>query len=273
MKYMIVLVMVLAAGFFFMNYSSQGLPNDKVTMSTMTQDEQKSVETAVKETVKYYKKYNENLKNKISIMTINDQASYQRVLSSKYHLSDNAAQLVSAGRGFYTGDTIFINTKAANTDLLRIATIAHELTHHYQQQMAPGTARLQWLQEGMADAAACNILEQSREAQIQPLPVKQLKLPIELDLAKLGTDEEWVDAVNEYGANAVYAYSALAVRRLISQKDFQSFMYYYQELNRTHNTSESFKKAFGMELSEFQDNFNKYVQSDKENIYYYNYYR
>ncbi|MCE5284558.1 MAG: hypothetical protein LLG02_01735 [Pelosinus sp.] len=273
MKYMAVLVAVLAAGFFFINYHKTVVPMEKVTIDAMTAEEKKSIEVGAGETIKYFKKYNQAPKNQVTIVTMNDKQVYEDLLVSRYKLNRDTAELVSAGRGFYTGDTIFINTKAAANDLLRIATTAHEFTHYFQNQMAPGIAGLAWLQEGMADTAACDILEQAGQAQIQPLPVKQLKLPAELSLANLKTDEDWIDAVNEYGANTVYAYSALAARRLISQKGFLCCINFYQELNRTHNIETSFKTAFGMELSEYQEKFSEYMKNDKDSIYYYNYYR
>jgi hypothetical protein len=270
---MFVLMAVLAAIFFFINYGVPVVSTAKIEIEAMTSEDKQVIETGARETVKFFKNYKLALNNEIAIATISDKNAYKNLLMNKYNLPENTAELVSDGRGFYTGDTILINTKAANSDLLRVATVAHELTHHYQRQMAPNAVGLEWLQEGMADVAACDILEQSGQAQIQPLPVKQLKLPAELNLANLNTAEEWVESVNKYGANAVYAYSTLAARRLISERGFLSCINYYHELKHTRNVEASFKTAFGMALSEYQEKFSEYMQNNTENIYYYNYYR
>lgn len=270
LKYIIAVGAALFAAIFFMNYQNQALSPGKIKIEAAAGDK-KILETGARATIKFFTKYNQPLKYEITITAIQDKQAYKERLQTRYNLEESTAGLVADGRGFYTGDTIFINTKIADTELLRLATVAHELTHHYQRQLAPDAA-LQWLQEGMADAAACAILAESGQAELQPQPVKQLRLPAELNLAGLRTDEGWLQSVNKYGANAVYAYSALAVQQLISQKGFLSCIDYYQELRRTHNIEISFKKAFGMELSEYQEGFREYVENNQDSIYYSNYY-
>lgn len=248
-----------------------GNDSDRISITTETQAEKHTIEIGARETVKYFKKYKQNLKDEIKIVSVNKLTAYSTV-ANKYGLSESQAESVSMGRGFYTGNIIFINMQIANSSVIQIGTVAHELTHHYQKQLTKSDRSLLWLQEGMADVTAGNVLEESGQAVSQVIPISQLKLPADLDLAKLKSNEDWLQSVPQYGADAVYIYSSIAVRELISRTSYWSLIEFHNELNRNKSIEKSFKKAFGIELEDFEQEFSEDIKNKKNSYLYYKYY-
>lgn len=269
MKYVIVLFLTVMACIFIL-IPQTSMQSDKIAITATSALDKTDIQIGVRETVKYFEKFNQELRDEVKIIADTDKLALRFTLIDKYKISESEAELIVSGRGFYMGNTIIINTQMANSSIVKIGTIAHELTHHYQKQIIHSTSSLVWLQEGMADVTAGNILEESHQGTAQVLSVSQLNLSSDLDLANLHTDEDWMHAVKNYGGAAVYTFSSIAVRELVSRTGYWSLIEFHNELNQTKNVEKSFKKAFLIELRDFEKEFSEDIKNG--NQYYYKYY-
>lgn len=265
------LFFLVAAAIFVIIPKVTGNSQDRITVAAEKADEKKALEGEAQETVAYFTKYKENLKADIKIVAVNSSASYS-TLVNKYKLSESQAATVSSGRGFYTNNTIFINTQMAAGSIVQKATVAHELTHHYQKQLAKTEYSLLWLQEGMADVTAGNVLEDTGQSAPQLISVARLNLPTQLTLSQLRSDADWLQAAGQYGAEAVYIYSSMAVRELVDRNGYGSLIAFHHELGRTQDIEKSFKSAFRVELEEFEKKFTQRVNNPKSQLEYRKFY-
>lgn len=271
MRYGITLFLIIVACIFMIVPKITGNQSNGISNITATPAEKHNIEIGVRETIQYFKKYKQNLKDEVKIVSVNKLSAYS-TLVNEYKLSESQAELVAVGRGFYMGNTIFINTQIADNRVIQIGTVAHELTHHYQKQLTKSTDSLFWLQEGMADVTAGNILEECSQTVPQLIPISQLDLPANLNLTKLRSNEDWIQSVAQYGADAVYIYSSIAVRELIFQTSYWSLIEFHTELNRNKNIEKSFKKAFHIELDDFEKKIAEDIKGKKKERFYYKYY-
>ncbi len=271
MKYGVFLLLVVMACAVVIVPKITGNESDRMSIIASTAVEQKTLETGAKETVKYFKKYKQNLKDEVKIVSVN-QSSSPSTLVNKYEISKVQAELVAVGRGFYTDNTVFVNMQIANQPVIQMSTVAHELTHHYQKQLINSTDNLLWLQEGMAEVTAGYVLDESGQTVSQVIKISQLHLPADLKLSKLRSEADWLQAVSQYGAEAVYSYSTIAVRELIAQKSYWSLIEFHNELNSTKDIEKSFKKVFLIELEDFEKKISEDIKENKGNILHYKYY-
>jgi len=136
-----------------------------------------------------------------------------------------------------------------------VGLVAHELTHVAQIELAQGEGRAeQWLAEGMAEWAACSVLErlgldalvERRAAAIGHVRDHPAMLDGRLDLDALGTPQGF--AVRP----EIYQLSFLMTDYLIRRHGFESLPGYFRMLATGHGRYASFQLAFGQTLEEFE---------------------
>ncbi len=143
----------------------------------------------------------------------------------------------------------------------RILTLAHELVHTTQRELANDHSliRNQWLVEGFAEWIAFQVMDalgfedlakararmtgEAREVRrAGPLP----------ELRQLDTLELWILTRNERGFKATYPVSFLIMDYLVERHSFAAVVEYFRRFGSSEDHVANFNAAFGEDLGSFQ---------------------
>jgi hypothetical protein len=144
---------------------------------------------------------------------------------------------------------------------VRIAAVAHEMTHAAQFQLAGGHRRHteQWLREGMAEWVGWRVLEAlgqgtvadgvraTREALASRRPGPRLP-----SLADLVSAESWCRLVGEGREDPIYDLSLVAVADLIDRHGLDALMDYFARFALSDDRISHFHACFGEPPAAFE---------------------
>ncbi len=163
------------------------------------------------------------------------------------HHGSSVAQRVA---GFYSDHAIRLNDSAELTEENRI-TLVHEFVHAIVDELASSHAERipTWLNEGLAESVEWNARGGSGaplgEATAVRGAAKARALPSlrDLDRGPLALQQN---------AGLAYAYSALAVRALISRSSMSDLLAHLAELGKGADFRKSFERHFGKTPEDFE---------------------
>jgi hypothetical protein len=151
----------------------------------------------------------------------------------------------------------------------RIHVLAHELTHVVQYELAEGRlAGDLWLIEGLADWIGYQVLEVlgldtfSRRKDLKIAQVRQERglTP----LSQMISVQEWQALNARYGSAMPYAQAFLATDLLIEQQGRAAILEYFRRAPHATDLFETFRSAFGIEPSAFQQEFSRCLDNLQE---------
>jgi hypothetical protein len=146
----------------------------------------------------------------------------------------------------------------------RVRMLAHELTHTAQYRLAGGRrgASDQWLREGFADWASARVMERlgassidadrrrsrqtiRRARRLRPFPT----------LEEMATFQQWVALAGRRPRLPLYELAFLATDLLLRRSSAQTLVTYFRLFADSADRPGSFRRAFGLELGEFEREF------------------
>jgi hypothetical protein len=142
---------------------------------------------------------------------------------------------------------------------VRIALLAHELTHTLQYEYSGGSRGTsdQWLREGFAEWVEVEVLVRlgfTTRQQAQRIVLGRLRdvgvdrLPA---LSEMITFPDWVAVVARSNQEAVYGHAMLATEFLLEQTGVDAAIAYFKLFAASSDRIENFERAFGRSLGEF----------------------
>jgi len=144
---------------------------------------------------------------------------------------------------------------------IRIALLAHELTHTLQYEWSGGSrgASDQWLREGFAEWVEVQAL--TRLGFTTPSRARATVLGRIRDvggtkvfppLSRMVTFPEWVALASRMEQEALYGHAWLATEALIERHGMTDVITYFELFARSDDRLANFRQAFGEELSAFE---------------------
>ena len=147
---------------------------------------------------------------------------------------------------------------------IRVALLAHELTHTVQYDLAGGSRGTseQWLREGFAEWVEVEVLvrlgfttrPQARRVVLNRLrDVGPRRLPA---LSEMVTFPDWVAVVQRSNQEAVYGHAMLATQLLLDRVGVPAALKYFELFGESQDRVVNFQRAFGQDLASFESEFN-----------------
>lgn len=216
-------------------------------------------------------KYNVQLRRNIHIMLTPDTDGYIQTQMKEHRLSGEEAMRRSrTSAASSQGSVIILNAghPGLASSPSRIATIAHEMVHQFQDQLTNGrTIGLEWLTEGMAGIIAVQLTEDwggKSLASYKKYCLKEIGSAAALpDLAELRTSKQWRASLDKYGASVTYRIAEAAVIELQSSAGWDPFVSYYQIVNQAADKGMAFERSFGTSLDNFEHRFAEKLMTGK----------
>ena len=143
----------------------------------------------------------------------------------------------------------------------RILTLAHELVHAIQQDLAghQPVVSFQWLMEGHAEWVAVRVMHAlgfedfARARARMTAEVREVRRAGPLPaLHELDTLEQWVRVRRERGFNATYPLSFLVADFLLGRHSAAAAVDYFRRFRASEDAAENFRAAFGETPAGFQ---------------------
>ena len=206
------------------------------------------------------------LQQKLTILLVNGQSEYIDANIKFAHAeASEAARRARTTVAWVQGTVIISNVGAQPSARQRAFTIAHELAHHYQGEMAGGQAfALLWLTEGSADFWASHIVERMGYATVKWYRANwqagydyhfyKANVP---DLSNLAARQDWYQALEAYGTPLTYRTADLAVFSLDDRDGEAGLFRYFRALGRMQAAPAAFEEAFDLTLPDFYRQFSR----------------
>ena len=144
---------------------------------------------------------------------------------------------------------------------LRVALLAHELTHTVQYELSDGRrgASEQWLREGFAEwvevevLVALGVTTREQAHRVAAERVRRARgLPV---LTEMVTFPDWVRAGLRAGTDGIYAQALLASGLLVERHGVPAVLGYFQSFAASNDRQANFTRAFGQDLAAFDAGF------------------
>lgn len=143
---------------------------------------------------------------------------------------------------------------------IRIALLAHELTHTVQYEFSGGSRGTsdQWLREGFAEWVEVEVLVRlgfTTRPQAQRVVLGRLRdvgvetLPA---LSQLVTFPDWVAVIGRSNQEAVYGHAMLATQFLLERTSVDAAIDYFRMFASSDDRLRNFERAFGEPLMTFE---------------------
>jgi hypothetical protein len=151
----------------------------------------------------------------------------------------------------------------------RIHVLAHELAHIVQYELAGGRLIGElWLIEGFADWVGYQVLEVlglDTVSRRKAFNIAQIRQQRELTpLSQMITVQEWQALNAKYGSAIPHAQAFLATELLIEQQGRAAILEYFRRAPHTTDFFGTFRSAFGIEPSAFQQEFSRCLDNLQE---------
>ncbi len=196
----------------------------------------------------------------ITILLVNGQQEYINANMKFDHVSETeAVRRAKTTVAWVQGNMIISNIGGQPTQRQRAFTIAHELAHKYQGQMAGKNAfSVLWMTEGSADYWAAKIVDHMGFATLAwyrhnweaGLGAYHDHIP---ELAGLERAADWYKALDAYGSPVTYRTADLAVFHLVDLYGEDMLFSYFRENGNGKNAADAFVAASGQTFGEFYD--------------------
>jgi len=207
-----------------------------------------------------------HLTNQVIIVLTTERKAYITEVIARFKVSELEAERVARGTHALSGNNlIIVDMSGIPTVRQKTFLIAHELTHHYQRQLAGNQAgTVKWMLEGMAEEVGAHVVAQQGYFQ-----VKQYKdnwwtglamTANKPSLNQLETARDWSMSISQYGSPLTYKTAGLAVLILTEQFGQEKVLDYFAGLGRGENPETSFQKVFGMRMVDFMADFTRSIR-------------
>jgi len=206
------------------------------------------------------------LEKPVTIVLTPDRKSYLAEVVARFGVSELEAQRAARGTDALSGGSlIVVNVSGVPSVRRETFLIAHELTHHYQDQLAGSRdGEVKWLLEGMAEAAGAQVvasqgywrLEQYQENWRQGLTA----MPNKPELTDLTTSDGWSGSISRYGSTPTYKTAGLAVLILTERYGQRQVLDYFVELGKGNDPEAAFKQAFGITMADFSAQYRQLLR-------------
>ena len=201
----------------------------------------------------------------MTIVLTRDRKAYVAEIVNRFKIDELAAQRASRGTDALSGDRfVIVNISGIPTIRQKTFLIAHELTHHYQRQIAGANAgKVKWLLEGMAETVGAQVV--ARRGYWETVQYRnnwQVGLQAadnKPDLSDLETAAGWSAAIARYGSAITYKTAGLAVMTLTERFSQGKVLDYFAGLGRGETPDVSFRKAFGISLADFAAEYRQLI--------------
>jgi hypothetical protein len=150
---------------------------------------------------------------------------------------------------------------------VRVALLAHELTHTLQYEVANGQRGTseQWLREGFAEWVEVEVLVAlgfTTRSQARTIAARRVRDAASLPaLTEMVTFPDWVRVAQDAGADATYAQAMLAAAVLIERHGAPAMLTYFQRFGQSSDRLANFRLVFGEDLSSFEQSFRAYLDN------------
>ena len=251
----------------FLIASLTAAQTNKIQISTelgMTDEVVASARLAADNSLRFFKEtFNFELHKDIRIHIVSNPETYAAMLMSETKINQKEAdRRARTTLGWSIGDHLILQNAGPPFNpnpRRRIYNISHEIAHKFQrQECADQCSKVVWIYEGVAGVFAARVVElsgdrplaQQKESWLQEVR----KLGKRPELKELISQSDWYKGLDKYGSDPSYSFAALAVSNLIEEKGYEPIFVYFKKL-KDGSPEESFKKAFGLEMKGFEDEF------------------
>ncbi|MCE5287212.1 MAG: hypothetical protein LLG02_15390 [Pelosinus sp.] len=214
----------------------------------------------------YHDYYGLDIDYPIRLVLASDKEKYITAMMDEFGMTQEEVEKYHYNSdGLTSGRTIVSNLASCPSRGLRLINIAHELTHQYQRSLCGSynAYELRWLSEGTADVMAYSVLSLNGMFSLNVHNKKCMEtlqaVPQIPKLARLGRVQDWVNSANTTGLAVNYLTSDAAVIYLIGKVGYTPMFTYFQLLGDTRDVHQAFAQAFGMNLEDFEEEFNEYL--------------
>ena len=215
----------------------------------------------VQQTCSYFKENGQyDFAEPITILLVNGEQEYINANIKFDHVSETEAlRRAKTTVAWVQGNMIISNVGGQPTQRQRAFTIAHELAHKYQGQMAGKNAfAVLWMTEGSADYWAAKIVDHMGFASLSwyrhnweaGLRTYHDHIP---ELASLERAADWYKALDTYGSPVTYRTADLAIFRLVDLQGEEVLFAYFRGNGGGKTAAEAFAAACGQSFAEFYD--------------------
>jgi len=197
------------------------------------------------------------LKNQVIIILTTDRRSYIDEIITKFKISELEAERVARGTHALSGkNLIIVDMSGIPTARQKTFLIAHELTHHYQRQIAGNRAgNVMWMLEGMAETVGAQVVAQQGYLQIEQYKnnwrTGLAKTADKPSLSQLKTSNDWSRSISQYGSSLAYKTAGLAVLMLTERFGQEKVLDYFAELRQGEDPEVTFQNIFGITMTDF----------------------
>lgn len=202
----------------------------------------------------------------VTVLAYPDWAAYAEGLGTVGGMpAARAADVAAYSVGLGQAGRIFINWGALREAprAVRLAILAHELTHVAQYELSGGQRGTseQWLREGMADWVACRVLEHLGESTFarerdQALRAVGRVLPVRrghpVNLVDLGQPLGWEARHLRVGEGPTYRLAFLLTDELVRRKGLPALVEYFRAFGTSNDRFDNFHRVFGVSVDAFE---------------------
>ena len=229
-------------------------------MAGVTAEETEEIRQAVAATERFYAATGLRLNKKVTLVLVKDRPDYIATVIDRYKISEIEAQRAARGTdalASYKYSMVIINISGIPSVRQKNFLTGHELTHHYQYQIAGGKGgEVMWLLEGMAEMGGAQVVQQQgymtvRQYKDNWLGGLQHMAEAKPELKELRTKADWSASMSKYGSNVTYKTSALAALILTERYGQAKLIDYFVRLGKNETPETAFQNAFGIKLNDF----------------------
>ncbi|MDR3563737.1 MAG: hypothetical protein P4N59_20200 [Negativicutes bacterium] len=246
-------------------------PQVQVMASSQISDEVKQdTQFAIDKTIEVFKeKFNLGFNRNAKVFLVSNDEEYLNVLVSELHIDKaEAERRVRTTSGWSSGNIIILDVRKAADRRDNIFTVAHEMTHQFQNQEDAGKhTKLEWIAEGMADNMAAVVVEKSGRATLAQYKkwwtdifIKAKTRPY---IYELHTPQNWYSSLDKHGTSTTYRIAGLAMMHLTETKGYEPILGYMHYLRDADSPEKAFVQAYGMELSLYEKEYEEYLRQLK----------
>ena len=225
----------------------------------ITLEETADFQQAARATTAYYQEQGLQLKKPVTLVLTRNRQAFLTESITRFKVSELEVHKAAKAVDALAGDHLIVfNVDGTPTTRQRVFILAHELTHQYQRELAGANADgVKWMLEGMAEAVGAQLV-----ARAGFFSVPQYKANWQTGIAmspqkpflnELRTSSGWSNSLTTYGGPLTYKTAGLATLILLERYGTPKFLAYFRELNRGSTPEEAFRKAFDLDMGQFEN--------------------
>ena len=221
-------------------------------------DEITDFQRAAVETTLFFQEQDVLLKNPVTIVLTRGRAAFITESARRFKVSEFEVNRLARGVDALAGNgLIVVNVDAVPTARQRTFLLAHELTHHYQRQLAGLQAQqVKWMLEGTAEAVGAAVVSRQGFFTVQQYKDNWFRGISQAGskpaLGMLRRSNDWATALSRYGSGLTYKTAGLGVLMLMEQQGQGSVIAYFAHLGSGVTAESAFEIVFGLPLADFE---------------------